>query len=763
MAASAVAELLSTPAFVFLAEQVACGALPEARAEAYKLRFAELYKASIASAEREKDSTQKTRELKAMVRDESIAVEKARIRRDQVEAASNAAEAERKRLTTSLTELEARAVSLQQEGNELRLREQELSEDVAKLKADNESAVTPVLTALSQDIADSKAEAARAASQAEALLASKRELTSRLADLEKAVGNAHSTAGALRTEFSRVKDEPGRAAKAFESVRRATQGVNEETERLHTALSAREAEMKEQEAAAEELRRVKDELEVKLARYRDELSGREDEVGRVEATLKAERSQYKDLLERRIELQTEDASAQATARVAENERDAASAAYERAKRELKRKQDLASAAAAAIPPLEALVVERQLEVSRLGKEAREAEVAQGAFRRDIDQLVASLLKEEGLEKRQREQLLELAESCKAVEAEKDQWHKEELLAVKQVAALKAQRDNKSREVTRLEESRRATIETSKMKELHLIDLTKQLADINGRLRQFAAMYEVVKTERNAFANSIQAASQSIAEMRERIKILHNEVDILKNESTAKDKALAKERQAHALASVQRDALRAEANKASVVYREKQSAVESQIMAIDKMNSIINNLEREMLALKKQYEAAVETRNYTGIQLIDRNDELCILYEKSNIHDKTLADGEKALRVMAEEIRSLKIIIGEHERQLHVSGGSRKTTATRPLSIPGAHSSRFDTRECGLVCGGAANSFASACSILSVCGRALDAALCAAVVGLVLCDNIIRFPVHTLFARFPTAACADALPRDSHVG
>lgn len=91
-----------------------------------------------------------------------------------------------------------------------------------------------------------------------------------------------------------------------------------------------------------------------------------------------------------------------------------------------------------------------------------------------------------------------------------------------------------------------------IKELHLLDLSKQLADINARLRQFAAMYEVVKSERNSFANSIQSASQSIAEMRERIKILKNEVDILQNESLAKDKALAKEKQAHTVAAVQRD-------------------------------------------------------------------------------------------------------------------------------------------------------------------------------------------------------------------
>ncbi|RYG53249.1 hypothetical protein EON66_08800 [archaeon] len=123
-------------------------------------------------------------------------------------------------------------------------------------------------------------------------------------------------------------------------------------------------------------------------------------------------------------------------------------------------------------------------------------------------------------------------------------------------------------------------------------------------------------------------------------------------------------------------MRSEANKGALLYREKQSGVEGQIMAIDKLNSIINSLEREMLTLKKQYEAAVETRNYTGIQLIDRNDELCILYEKSNIHEKTLADGERALRVVMEEIKSLKITIQELERQLHVRFRARKP-CTRP--------------------------------------------------------------------------------------
>ena len=35
---------------------------------------------------------------------------------------------------------------------------------------------------------------------------------------------------------------------------------------------------------------------------------------------------------------------------------------------------------------------------------------------------------------------------------------------------------------------------------------------------------------------------------------------------------------------------------------------------------------------------MEGRNYTGVQLIDRNDELCILYEKANIQEQTLKKG-----------------------------------------------------------------------------------------------------------------------------
>jgi len=177
---------------------------------------------------------------------------------------------------------------------------------------------------------------------------------------------------------------------------------------------------------------------------------------------------------------------------------------------------------------------------------------------------------------------------------------------------------------------------------------------------------VVKNERNKYVNLIQASSQALAEMKEKIKILLNEVEILRNESLAKDKALSKERSQHLASQAQRDGLRLELNKAQAEYRKKQQIVEQQIVEIDKLNSIINGLERDMLRLKGQYESAVEARNLTGVALIDRNDELCILYEKANLQEATLKKGELAVREKEEAIRMQKLQGAELERQVMVS-------------------------------------------------------------------------------------------------
>jgi len=98
----------------------------------------------------------------------------------------------------------------------------------------------------------------------------------------------------------------------------------------------------------------------------------------------------------------------------------------------------------------------------------------------------------------------------------------------------------------------------------------------------------------------------------------------------------------------RDSQRAELNKFEYKFRSKQSIIGQKINESDKLNLIINSLQKEMNNLIYEYEQACESRNYMGIQLIDRNDELCILYEKSNIQENILKNGEQKIREKEEK-------------------------------------------------------------------------------------------------------------------
>ena len=173
-------------------------------------------------------------------------------------------------------------------------------------------------------------------------------------------------------------------------------------------------------------------------------------------------------------------------------------------------------------------------------------------------------------------------------------------------------------------------------------------------------------------------------MKEKIRILGNEVEILGNESAAKDQALTKEKGQHLQAQNHRNALRQDMNRLLSEYRAKQGNVEQQIMDIDKLNVIINTLEKDMIDLKNQYEKSVEERNVTGVQLIDKNDELCILYERSNQQQEALRKGEVLLLKKDHDLRQIRLQTTELKRQY--------TTAKHRLPEKEVHSKRIGELE-----------------------------------------------------------------------
>lgn len=140
-----------------------------------------------------------------------------------------------------------------------------------------------------------------------------------------------------------------------------------------------------------------------------------------------------------------------------------------------------------------------------------------------------------------------------------------------------------------------------MKEIIGKDMKKMRKDIVSRVKDFQQLYDMVKNQRNRFVNLIQAARQGIAEMKEKQKIMSNELDILRTESVNKDAMLEEKRGQHEDAILERNALRAKLNKMSQNFKDRQGRVDEQVAEIDKLNAIINTAEKDMMRLKKQYE------------------------------------------------------------------------------------------------------------------------------------------------------------------
>lgn len=237
----------------------------------------------------------------------------------------------------------------------LQLRENELTDDVNQLKKDNTAVVGPALADLARSIVDTKEELSRATSAVSALEENKAELRKRMEKLTNDTKSLQHSVGALRAEESKVGSEPNRLAKQVESVEHAISMVRSEHDRLEDAVKARIGDLAAQHSAIHEVAETRANLEKKLSRHRADIEAKDQETIALERTLRSEKAQHKQLLERRLEVQSNEESARTTARLAQTELDAANAAYERAKRELKNKTERLGESVANLGPAQSMV------------------------------------------------------------------------------------------------------------------------------------------------------------------------------------------------------------------------------------------------------------------------------------------------------------------------------------------------------------------------------------------------------------------------
>merc|ERR1711881_467632 len=107
------------------------------------------------------------------------------------------------------------------------------------------------------------------------------------------------------------------------------------------------------------------------------------------------------------------------------------------------------------------------------------------------------------------------------------------------------------------------------------------------------------------------------------------------------------------------------DKATKRQKHLQQCVDQHGAEIKKLEATIQEAEVERQNQKKEFEGVISERDILGTQLIRRNDELALLYEKIKIQQSTLQKGEIQYKDRVEEIRLLKNKIGTLKLDLHI--------------------------------------------------------------------------------------------------
>lgn len=237
-----------------------------------------------------------------------------------------------------------------------------------------------------------------------------------------------------------------------------------------------------------------------------------------------------------------------------------------------------------------------------------------------------------------------------------------------VSQVEKERDVMQQDANKANANLLQMVEEVKLKKNLITELKKENMEYEAKMKQQQALYESVRAERNLFNKNAIEASDEVIELKRKFKIASHNIANLKDEIDRKNQSLTNEH--HTLGMVQRDKqkLTTEFQLALNNISELQSQIKVHKTEHDMQAKIIRNISKDYEELKKLYSDMLNQRDILGTQLIRRNDELALLYEKIKILTGQLAKGEMQYSERLEDIRLLKFKIGDLTCELQIVKG-----------------------------------------------------------------------------------------------
>ncbi|NXE54423.1 CFA58 protein, partial [Casuarius casuarius] len=312
-------------------------------------------------------------------------------------------------------------------------------------------------------------------------------------------------------------------------------------------------------------------------------------------------------------------------------------------------------------------LERELEAAKKQAEIDKKAIDELVRERDI--LNKNLVKATGATQKQMNLVKLHEQSKKNLEEEIQNYKNEAQKQRKIIYQLEKERDSYINEAGELKQKVLQHLKDIEVREIQICDYEKKIEESEIKLKQQQNRCEAVRTERNLYSKNLIEAKDEIAEMKKKLKTMTHQVDQLKEEITAKEAALVKAHLEHQRTEREKESLKAELLKMKQQAVETKHFIEKQEAEEKKLLKIIAEADAERLKQKKEFDQVISERDILGSQLVRRNDELALLYEKIKIQQSILNKGETQYRQRMEDIRLLKLEIKKLRREKGILGKS----------------------------------------------------------------------------------------------
>jgi chromosome segregation ATPase len=239
---------------------------------------------------------------------------------------------------------------------------------------------------------------------------------------------------------------------------------------------------------------------------------------------------------------------------------------------------------------------------------------------------------------------------------------------KAILSVEKDRERLGNEVADQRNNYLASQEEIKLKDIQIAELKKRVVEWETKLKQQQQLYEAVRADRNHYSKGLLESQDEIAELRKKFKIMGHQIEQLKEEIASKDSAIVKEHFEFQRVEKLKENIQSELSRKNLLIASNHDLIKQQENELKNLTSMLRKMDEELIAQKKEYDQVINERDILGTQLIRRNDELALLYEKLKIQQSALKKGEAHYSGRLDDIRLLRIKLRELVRENALTKG-----------------------------------------------------------------------------------------------